>query len=250
MSHFLLVHGAWHGAWCFEKITALLEAGGHQVTAVDLPGHGSRRESDPIEQQNLKSCAKGVADVLEKQSGPVILAAHSWGGMCITQAAAMCPDKIQKLVYIAAGLPRDGQSINNPDDGSAINPCDWVGISREGKVSRLVKNEKAVELIDEDYVMDLLYADVDEAEARNACRRLTPEAVACLYDRVELNAEVDRIPRYYIRTLYDKAITPEYQDAMIANSPCKKVYTMKTGHSPFLAQPERLVQILDEIAED
>ena len=73
--NFVLVHGAWHGPWCWEKLAPLLRAEGHQVTAVDL------QSGTPLEQRNLASYVKRVTDALDAQSSPAVLVGHSSGGV-------------------------------------------------------------------------------------------------------------------------------------------------------------------------
>jgi pimeloyl-ACP methyl ester carboxylesterase len=84
-THFVLVHGSWHGAWCWEKVTPLLEAAGHVAVAVDLPGHGEDRT--PPGDVTLSDYTDRICDVVAAQSGPVVLVGHSMGGGAITQAA-------------------------------------------------------------------------------------------------------------------------------------------------------------------
>src|SRR5262249_16825374 len=109
MATFALVHGAWHGAWCWQKLAPLLERGGHQVDAFDLPGHGDDRA--PVSEMTPAHNAERVREHLERASEPVVLVGHSMGGMAVTQGAELAPDKVAKLVYLAAFLPANGQSL-------------------------------------------------------------------------------------------------------------------------------------------
>ena len=85
MSTYVLVHGAWHGAWCWHKIVARLEARGHTVVAPDMPGHGMDRT--PIEQVTLEDIAARLTSIIDAQDEPVVLVGHSYGGTMISQAA-------------------------------------------------------------------------------------------------------------------------------------------------------------------
>ena len=105
---FFLVHGAWNSSWCWKKLRPLLEAKGHTVIAPDMPGHGEDKLL--IEDQNLEKYARAVEVLIEPLNEPVILVGHSFGGMIISQAACYIPNKIKRLVYVSAFLPRDGQS--------------------------------------------------------------------------------------------------------------------------------------------
>ena len=119
MSHFVLIHGAWHGAWCWYKLAAVLRAAGHMVTCPDLPGHGVDRT--PTADVTLASYVGRVVEVLDAALEPVVLLGHSMGGAVVTQAAEERPDRVRHLVYLAAFAPGDGQSVfqvarADPDD--------------------------------------------------------------------------------------------------------------------------------------
>jgi pimeloyl-ACP methyl ester carboxylesterase len=109
MSVYVLIHGAWHGGWCWDKVVPLLEKEGHKVEAPDLPGHGN--DKTPIPEISLQAYADRVCEVLDAQSEPVILVGHSMGGGVISQAAEYRPEKVKTLVYLAAFLLRNGESL-------------------------------------------------------------------------------------------------------------------------------------------
>src|SRR5580692_1596120 len=95
---FLLIHGAWHGGWCWRRVAPLLEPKGHQAVAADLPGHGA--DQTPTAPVTPESYTARICEIAGAQSEPVILVGHSMGGIAITQAAEDCPDKIRALVYL------------------------------------------------------------------------------------------------------------------------------------------------------
>src|SRR5207253_7802010 len=97
------------------KVVPLLEAEGHSVTAVDLPGHGD--DTTPLVGLTQAEYGRRVADAVEAAGEPVILAGHSMGGMAITQAAEYVPDKIAALVYVCAFLPGPDASLLALADG-------------------------------------------------------------------------------------------------------------------------------------
>src|SRR5262249_48601509 len=106
--HFVLVHGAWHGAWCWYKIVAGLDSAGHRLTAPDLPSGGI--DATPPATVTLQSQADRLVAVLDTLPDPVILVGHSAGGPVISLAAEARPQKIAKLVYLTAFLLPDGGS--------------------------------------------------------------------------------------------------------------------------------------------
>jgi pimeloyl-ACP methyl ester carboxylesterase len=109
MGTFVLIHGAFHGGWCWYKVVPLLEKQGHTVLALDLPGHG--RDKTPVAAVTLQLYVDSVCKLLDAQREPVILVGHSMGGGIITQVAEERPERIKCLVYLAGALPRNGQSM-------------------------------------------------------------------------------------------------------------------------------------------
>ncbi|MGH2894556.1 MAG: alpha/beta fold hydrolase, partial [Solirubrobacteraceae bacterium] len=109
MASFLLVHGAMGGAWCWERVIPGLRSAGHDAVAIDLPGQGS--DTTPLAEISLYRYSYAVCDLLDGMDGPVLLTGHSMGGMVITQAASQRPDKLAGLIYVAAFLPRPGESL-------------------------------------------------------------------------------------------------------------------------------------------
>lgn len=106
MAHFLLVHGSCHGAWCWDAVIPALEARGHTALAIDLPGHGN--DPTPPEDATLRLCGEAVLAALD---APAIVVGHSWGGFPIAQAAEIAPERIARLVYLCAYVPKSGHSL-------------------------------------------------------------------------------------------------------------------------------------------
>ena len=109
MATFILIHGAWHGGWCWERVVPLLEAQGHRVLAPDLPGMGN--DHAPLNTITLDTWARFVADLIRQQNEKVILVGHSRGGVVISQAAEYVPKHIQGLIYLAAFLIPKGETL-------------------------------------------------------------------------------------------------------------------------------------------
>ncbi len=110
-STYVLVHGAWEGAYAWDKVKSLLEKEGNKVKVVDLPTHGE--DNTPISAVIFKSYVDNVVNVIttdNPESGKVILVGHSFGGMVISSVGEQIPNKISKLVYLAAFLPKDGEA--------------------------------------------------------------------------------------------------------------------------------------------
>src|SRR5918997_808405 len=109
MTRFLLVHGAFAGGWVWEPLKQALEAAGHTVEAPDLPGSGD--DPTPIPEVTLGAYTDRVCAVLRERPEPAVLVPNSMGGVVATQAAARCPERVAAIVYVAAFLPQDGDSL-------------------------------------------------------------------------------------------------------------------------------------------
>jgi len=109
MARFVLVHGAFGGAWCWQPVVAALEAAGHTADALDLPGGGDDRT--PVEEITLEACADRVRETLDSRPEDAVLVAHSMGGVVATQAAGSGADGISRLIFVAAFMPANGQSL-------------------------------------------------------------------------------------------------------------------------------------------
>jgi pimeloyl-ACP methyl ester carboxylesterase len=234
MSTFVLIHGSWHGGWCWNKVVPLLERAGHKVITPDLPGSG--QDKPPIPNITLQVYAERVCQVLDTQPEPVILVGHSMAGIVISQAAEYRPEKIKTLVYLAAYLLRDGQSlleVGLSDAGSLIPP-------------NLVLNEQeGYHLIKDEALRAALYADCSDADVARAKSLLKPQANAPTATPVHVTQEnYGRVPRVYIETLQDQTISPGLQKRLYTATPCQAVISMNTSHSPFFSAPEELANHL------
>lgn len=238
MSTFVLVHGAWHGAWCWAKITPLLAQAGHKVIAIDLPGHGD--DKTPTAAVTLAAYVDRVCQVLDAQTEPVILVGHSMGGVVITQTAEARPAKIKKLVYLTAFLLRDGEFLLQLAGGDTTSLVLPNLVMSADQSSATVKDEG----IQPAFYADCLAEDVAFAKARLVAQAAQPFATP-----VHTTAQnFGRVPRAYIECLQDRAIAATLQKQMYTALPCERVITMNTSHSPFFAAPQELAKHLLDLA--
>ncbi len=234
MSTYILVHGAWHGAWCWYKILPLLEKAGHTAIAVDLPGFG--RDRTPLRDVSLQSYVDRVCAAIDEQPGRVILVGHSRGGIVISQTAEQRPARIEKLVYLAAFLLPGGQPMLPTamnDTGSLLLP------------NLIVNEAQGTITVKETACRDAMYAGCSDEDVALAAALLMPEPIAPLATPLDLSERnFGRVPRVYIHTLGDNAVTPRAQRAMVGAMPCEEVISMNTSHSPFLSAPQELAGYL------
>lgn len=237
MSTYVLIHGSWHGAWCWHKIIPLLEQAGHKTIALDLPGHG--RDWATASDVTMQSYVDAVCQVLDTQSEPVILVGHSRGGIVISQTAEYRPHKIKTLVYLAAFLIPNGEAMLP----TALSDTESLIVS-----NLAVNQEQGYHMLKQEAFKEALYADCSAADVALASLLLTPEPNAPVGTPLQLSDEnYGRITRVYIETLQDKGVTPALQKKMYTATPCHQVISMDTSHSPFLSAPEELVNHLTSL---
>ena len=237
MSRFVLVHGAWHGAWCWYKLLPRLEKSGHRVIAPDLPGLG--KDHTPIAEATLERYAEVVCDALDAEAEPAILVGHSMGGIAITQAAERRPERIKTLVYLTAFLLRDGNSLL---DAVLTSPTRTTGlmIRSEDKLSTTVNLHM---------IRDIFYAQCSEEDVALARSLLRPQAAAPMTAAQHVTPDrFGRVPRVYIECLRDKVIDPALQKSMYTASPCEKIMSLDTDHSPFFSRVDELAGLLQQVA--
>jgi pimeloyl-ACP methyl ester carboxylesterase len=111
MANFVLVHGAWHGGWCYRDTARLLRMQGHAVITPTHTGVGERAHQ-ASESITLETHVRDVLGAIEAEElDDVILCGHSYGGMVITGVADRLPDRVKALVYLDAFVPRHGDSL-------------------------------------------------------------------------------------------------------------------------------------------
>lgn len=219
MTTLVLVHGAWHGAWAWEPLERELQGRGVATSAVELPSVGDATA-------DLRTDVAVLRDAVAAVDGPVVLVGHSYGGVVVTEAATGL-DRVQRLVYVTAFAPDAGESLL---DQITYGPLEWIVPAGEGLLG--VAEERA---------RDLFYADVDPAEAERAQARLRPQAAASFGQPVQAAAWRD-VPSTYLVCTEDRCIPPDAQRTWSARA--SETVELATGHSPFLARPAALADLL------
>ncbi|MGZ3838620.1 MAG: alpha/beta fold hydrolase [Flavisolibacter sp.] len=234
MKTFILIHGSWHSAWNWHKVVPLLEKAGHQAIALDLPGMG--RDKTPIQEVKMKTTVEKLCALIESIPGKVILVGHSKNGIMISQAAEYVPEKIEKLVYLAAYLVPNGRTQREyslEDTGGWLKP--YVTQHPETGSHTL---QPAI-------YKEGLYHDCEDDITELARVLLGHEPVESGITPLQLTEEnFGRVPRVYIECTEDRAVTPFIQRKMYSETPCERIYSLPTSHSPFFSRPQELVDIL------
>lgn len=237
-STFILIHGAWHGAWCWYKVIPRLVAAGHSVIAPDLPSLGI--DQTPLADISLAGWTRHICDIVDAQPQPVVLVGHSRGGIVISSVAEQRPDKIGLLVYLSAYLLRDGQSLLQEAEEDSDGPF----------VPHFVPSGDGVSAaLPAGSVREMFYNRCGDDDVALAQHLLRPEPLAPASTPMHVTeARFGRVPRVYIETLQDNAIPLSRQRKMQARLPCRAVVSLDTGHSSFFSVPDQLVGALLEVS--
>jgi len=268
----LLLHGFWHGAWCWTPVLTHLAAIPRVAIAVDMAGHGLnapppdslyRRPFDTEAFANQPSPVAGVgldeaADLLLSQirqvgrGEPVTVVAHSMGGTVLTRAAQQAPDLVAHAVYLAAYMPASDLPAGAYGAGEALAVCVRSDPLAAG-AARLDTTSP-----DREYrtaLREALYGDVDEATAGAAIALLGSDAPNLIaIGATSLTADGwGRVPRTYVVCSRDRALPPATQqkfvedaDAAFPGNPTS-VVTVDASHSPFLSMPHVVADVIGKL---
>lgn len=238
---YILVHGAGHGAWCWNKVIPLLEAKGYKVIALDLPGRGD--DTAKLANITLDDDVKSVTDAATVIEGKVILLGHSSGGIVISQAAEhLGPKKVDKLIYLDAFLPQNGESVFS-----------LAGkISESGKASSISESDRFIFSGDKKvfkwnpaFTEQLFYHDCLKEDIAFANAHLLWNTVANIATPVHVSdSSYGAVKKYYILCTEAKDLD---KSGMVSNVHCEKIYKLPSSHSPFFSMPQKLVDILIDI---
>ena len=224
----LLVHGAWHGAWCWETLQDVLETRGWIVRTVDLP----TIHSDDPATLTMYDDARTVADAVDAIGGPVVVVAHSYGGIPVTQGATS--PNVLRIVYIAAFVLDEGESLLSSVGGVAP---DWWNVEGDLATAGVPGGVTPVELF---------YADVEPGLAAASAARLLPQSVRPFSDPLTVVAWKS-VPTAYVITESDAVFPLPAEEALAARAG-STIRRLNTSHSPFLSQPEATADIIEEAA--
>jgi pimeloyl-ACP methyl ester carboxylesterase len=239
-STLLLVHGALFNSSGWLATQSYLQNAGYNVVTVDVPG----RSNDRIDPKTvtLDMAANKVCKVAKLQSDKVILVGHSQGGAVITQAIDQCSDKIKALVYIAAVVPENQESVFqslSQQDNDNFNLCGDVD------------EEKGVVKVNyQGPLQQMFMSDVSEQYARVAINNMTDEPLKIGDSVLHYSTSIFKnMPKFYIHTQYDRIISMPTQKMIVAKFQYNKIITLPTSHSPFISQPAILAKSLTKIVD-
>ena len=226
----ILVHGAWHGGWCWAGLQAELDRRGVPSLAPDLPGHGSSGE--PL--GDLYGDAGAIAALVQRLDRPVVLVGHSYGGMVITQAAAQAA-QVTAPVFVAAFVPEEGDSLMGMLTGFEQRHVALGLATRPGPTDTTTG-------VDPAGAVAAFYHLAPPPVAAAAVARLGLQPVATFVQAVT-GGVAPGLSRTYVLCRHDEAIHPDHQEIMAAR--CATVVRLDADHSPFLTHVDDLADVIE-----
>jgi pimeloyl-ACP methyl ester carboxylesterase len=236
MATFVLVHGAFHGAWCWFKLIPELEQRGQRAVALDLPGGGD--DPAPVASVTLDDCVKRIVDVVSAEAERVFLVAHSLGGVPATVAVGRVPERLRRLIHLSAFIPKTGDAFSDIRS--------YAGYPENPGPPHFVYSEdrKSITALP-DLVRPRWYNDCAEADIAYSLARYKPVPVAVLTTPIHLRPErYGRVPKSYIHCTLDHGAVPALQETMAEAADYHPNFSLPTGHSPFLSAPALLADTL------
>lgn len=233
---YVLVHGAWadESAWGFIRNELAVKA---NVVVVNLPAHGA--DNTYGAGIGLPDYVKTVTTAINKVKEKVILVGHSMAGAIISQVAENMPDKISKLIYVSAYLPKNGESVQSINTAYYGNKP--IEIFEFNKDYSLISVKKEA-------IPTVVCADCSDDMKAVLVKYHRAEPVKGFNDVVKLGNNFSKVPKYYISTKNDNAVPYALQQKMIAaNGKITKVFEMETSHLPFVVKPQEFISIIRQI---
>jgi pimeloyl-ACP methyl ester carboxylesterase len=235
MATFVLVHGAWHGGWCWGKVAPLLRAAGHDVHAPTLTGLGERAHLlTPA--TDLETHVRDVLGVLACEDlHDVVLVGHSYGGVVITAVAGRMPERLAHLVYLDAFVPEEGQCV-----------LDLLPPERAATFREQARTHGDGWLVPAPPLE--LWGVTGAADVAWAAPRVLPQPLSTLEQPLRLpGGEVPPppLPRTYIVT--DYPVFRPFSERAGAD-PGWRLRHLATGHDAMITTPGELAALLLEIA--
>ena len=236
---YVLVHGAWQAPYVWDDVKATLEKNGNKVIVVELPAHGADTTSPASVTINVYR--DKVLNAINSANGKVILVGHSMGGMVVTAVAEAQPDRIEKLVYIGAFLPANGQSLlalASQDATSLLGP-------------NLIPSADHLTLdVNRSQIINIFCQDASADKQKEVLDNFRVEPAIPFTNNVSITAaNFGKVNKYYIYTAQDHAISLDNQKKMVSAAGITQTFTLNSSHCPFLSMPDKVSDLLLQIGK-
>ncbi len=233
--HYVLIHGAWEDSTIWNQVSPVLESQGHTVTAIDLPGHGANLRD--IADVTLGGYVAAAVTAIKAIDHQIVLVGHSMAGAVISQIAEQIPGRIERLIYVAAFLLREGDSVlaamQSDADGELLSQI-------------VFSEDQSYATVPEQALRGVGFHDVDE----EVIQRVLPQMIAkqatepFLASVALSQSNFGSVSKSYVRTTIDRITSPDLQDRMISNWAVESVHEISSGHFPAFSVPAELAEAL------
>ncbi|GGG25917.1 esterase [Rhodococcoides trifolii] len=232
---FVLVHGAGMGASCWDRLVPLLNA---PAVAVDLPGRGTRADTD-LRTVTLDDCAAAiVADVEAADLTDIVLVAHSFGGVSVPRVMAILQDRVKHVVFLSAVVPPDGTKVIDQIDPGVRDLVEASIV--DGLYGQSAEGARA-----------MLCNDMDAEQSSWTIDQVIDDSGALLTETVDLSGLQTKVPRTYVRLTNDVCYPPQLQENSAAivctQSVPGDVVFMDSGHMAMVTIPDQVAALLNSL---
>lgn len=247
MTYLLLIHGAWQGAWAWERLVPELDRMDYVCHPVDMPGNGNGADDTAPEDVSLDLYARFLASELDRIGQSVVVVGHSSGGILASQLAENEPDRVRAIIYVAGMMLPSGMGFadlveelrtTTPEVAGIIPYLEW---SADGETSTVADGA----------ARKMFYHDCPKVLADAAATKLKRHPQRGRAITANLSEDrFDRVPRAYVEATLDRSVVPAAQRRMQELVPGAARYSMETGHAPQLGKPGELAAIIDQAIQD
>ncbi|MFK4144701.1 alpha/beta fold hydrolase [Streptomyces sp. NPDC004065] len=229
MTHFVLVAGAWLGAWAWDEVAPALREAGHGVDALTLSGLAEKRRTPAGQQTHVRDV---VGHVERHDLRDVVLVGHSYSGVPVGQAAERIGDRLRRVVFVDSSVPVDGQSFLDAFPSDHIREAlpahggDWPPLPADDYAGQDLTDEQIHRIVGEG----------------------TPHPGATLTEPAVLGRPLGELPATYVKCLLDGPEPPPAVAALVREGRWE-LAEMDTGHWPMFSQPRQLARVLETAAK-
>jgi pimeloyl-ACP methyl ester carboxylesterase len=223
MATFVLVHGAWHGSWCWKRVRRLLQSKGHEVFTPTLTGVADR--SHLLSRNvNLETHILDIVNLIQwEELSDIVLCGHSYAGAVVTGVADRMPDRIRSLVYLDAFIPEDGENLDQ----------NIPKVEDEWKVLPIPAKAFNVNIADREWVDQLC----------------TMQPIGCWQQRIRLTQSINQIKNISFIFAQGWKSTEFIKYYKKAQAKRWRTFTIDCGHDVMIDQPEQLAKMLIDTLE-
>ena len=229
---YILVHGAWHGSWCWKYLAQHIKDLGHEVLTPDLPGH----YNNPLDfkEVTLDKYVNHIIKLIENSDKKIVLVGHSMAGIVISQVVEKIPDKIKSLVYISAFIP--------DNEGSLIDQEKLAKVPSASLATTIHEEEFSISL-DRNQIPELFFNRCSAEDISYGLRHIQKQPLMPFMNKVSIAKNFSNAQKLYIECLQDNAIHIQDQRRMYSKIACE-VAKLDTDHSPFFSKPYELASLI------